>query len=500
LRDYLALLEEIMELRTKSSWLGPFLLTISIAWSYVFLTAYPGEAFVKSRGGSLPGFDLACPELSAAEQVKTNATPPNWPGESNKRLVKRLEPVRVNVLQKHFPIIFLPGVAGTRFFKIINSPAVDGIRTDKEEIWPIPFSSPADLYLDINGVPLDKTAIPGDIIRSVLPKFHNQLKHYPIYGPFLESIQSREFEADGRTWSYKEGENLFVWGYDWRLDNTAHLVTLDKFVNGVRSKTNSKKVILIAHSMGGLISRAYAIKNPDKVEALISIGSPYAGSPKPFYALVMGYTFGNDLVSPSTMKELVQNAPSTYQLIPQYDFVIDSITDFKEIPNQDFYQKIKYKPDTRSMNQRLLEKARPFYDIVGTSFNPVALPSDVKHYAIIGVSVQTLEGFVMRQADPADVNYLDYNGQKVILDPHFGDGDGTVPFKSADIRGTTRTYFIHHGEGFYSSGAHGDLPNNRDVQHIVRSILIGYPFRNTGSPDPSKPLVDIEPEADFRLR
>ena len=88
---------------------------------------------------------------------------------------------------------------------------------------------------------------------------------------------------------------------------------------------------------------------------------------------------------------------------------------------------------------------------------------------------------------------------KVVLDPFFGNGDGTVPLKSADIRKTIRTYFIRHVEGYYSTGIHGSLPNNRDVQNIVRSILIGAPYRITGSPNVVK-LVDVEPTEDFTLR
>jgi hypothetical protein len=461
-----------MGLRKRSFWFCPFVFAICIAAVFFLPIASPGEA----------------------SQVTSDQ-----PG-------KFLKSIKVGT-KKDFPIIFLPGVAGTRLYK--------KYRDANREIWPLPLADDKHLIkmsMDVSGLPLDKNIVPGDIIRSVLPKFHNQLLHLPIYGPFLESIQFREFGIDGKTWSYKEGKNLFVWGYDWRLDNSDHLVALDKFINQVRVQTRSEKVILIAHSMGGLISRAYAVRNADKVETIISIGSPFAGSPKPFYALVMGYTFGNKLFNTPYMKELVQNSPSTYQLLPQYDFVSDSReADGKKIPNQDLYNKMKYKDissgglfsvgnNSWSMNKKLIDRAQSFYEFFGTAFNPVALPSNVKHYAIIGVGVKTLEGFNLKQASPTDKLYLDYDGQKVILAPFFGDGDGTVPLKSANLNGTTRTYFIQHGEGFNSSGVHGELPNNWDVQNIVRSILIGYPFRITGSPDSDKRSVDIEPETDFTLK
>ena len=61
--------------------------------------------------------------------------------------------------------------------------------------------------------------------------------------------------------------------------------------------------------MGGLISRAFAIQHPELVETIITIGSPFAGSPKPYYGLLMGYTFGNWFAEDWFMKKLLQNAP-----------------------------------------------------------------------------------------------------------------------------------------------------------------------------------------------
>lgn len=479
-----------MELRTKSFGVRLFLLTFSISCLYVFLTAYPGKAFAESRGGPLPDFDLTSPELSARKQEETvDATVYKRHLASQ----RRLQPVKVNTSKQYYPIIFLPGVAGTRLYH-------KWYGLDKE-LWPAtyPLHDITKLHMDENGVPKTKDVSAGDILMhgdELLSKLSQ-----PIYGDLLKSIQSIKLENG---MSYKNGVNLFPWGYDWRLDNSDHLSALDNFLK----KNKLNKVILIAHSMGGLISRAYAVKYPDKVETIISIGSPFAGSPKPFYGLVMGYTFGNDYyVKAEGMKVLLQNTPSTYQLLPQYDFVKK---DSMEIPNEDFYKKIKYKdPDSWkdwwsasnswSMNTKLLEKAKLFYGIVQTSDNPVPLPSATKHYAIIGVGVKTLDGYSLKEASSDAKDYLDYNGEKVILTPQLGNGDGTVPLKSADIKHTTKTYFIHHGERPDASGEHGNLPNNKQVQRIVTSILLGNPDSDTGKPDSPNP-VNTEPEMDFTLR
>jgi pimeloyl-ACP methyl ester carboxylesterase len=62
------------------------------------------------------------------------------------------------------------------------------------------------------------------------------------------------------------------------VDNVSHLRTA---VNQAKAATGQDKVILIAHSMGGLVSRAY-VEGPDyadDVEALFTFGSPHQGVP-----------------------------------------------------------------------------------------------------------------------------------------------------------------------------------------------------------------------------
>lgn len=57
-------------------------------------------------------------------------------------------------------------------------------------------------------------------------------------------------------------------------------VELKNFVTYVTEKTNTKKVMLVGYSMGGLIARQYLTENINdhKVSALITIASPHKGS------------------------------------------------------------------------------------------------------------------------------------------------------------------------------------------------------------------------------
>jgi pimeloyl-ACP methyl ester carboxylesterase len=475
LKAVLFLEEEIMKLRKKPFFICPVAVILCLTWLYAFLIVCHCEA-------------------------RQEAIDPEG---------RVLRPVTVTT-KKDFPIIFLPGVAGTRLY------------AGYKELWPVPDMRTEYgrryvkmLFMNEKGDPLEEVS-PGDIIRHAHDWLPEVGPNVAVYNSFVESIQSKLYEDGQSKWSYKEKKNFFVWGYDWRLDNTGHLSALDKFVYQKMAETKSSKVILIGHSMGGLIARAYAVRHPQRVAMIISIGSPFAGSPKPFYGLVMGYTFGNTKVVPQDMKELFQNTPSVFQLLPQYHFVIDARSGSAKIPNREFYQKITYKkegnestwltpwkwfasPSNRSMNIALLDRAKPFYDIVGTSLHPKRLDNNLKHYVVIGVGVRTLEGYDMRESQKSSLKYGD---DIVMLEPRWGDGDGTVPVESANISEESAVkYFIHHKQGPDSSAVHGDLTNNKKVQEIVRSILLGHSdHADKKVPEASSKLHDSEPGSDFTLR
>ncbi|WP_353092774.1 alpha/beta fold hydrolase [Tissierella praeacuta] len=92
-----------------------------------------------------------------------------------------------------------------------------------------------------------------------------------IYKPFIEILNSM---------GYIEGVNLFISYYNWKIPV---LESVDKYliptVEKAKIITGMKKVILIGHSLGGLLGRAYdSYFNPSSVHKLIMIGTPNLGS------------------------------------------------------------------------------------------------------------------------------------------------------------------------------------------------------------------------------
>lgn len=131
---------------------------------------------------------------------------------------------------------------------------------------------------------------------------------------------------------------VYVAGYDWRQSNADsannHLAPV---VAQALSETGADKVILIAHSLGGQVSRYYARKNPSKVAAFIALASPHIGAVQPYTRLKQGVVWSplqteyDDMVTwgltvalgvsdPWECALLLRSFPSMYQLMANKHF------------------------------------------------------------------------------------------------------------------------------------------------------------------------------------
>lgn len=86
---------------------------------------------------------------------------------------------------------------------------------------------------------------------------------------------------------YEEGKDLLVAHYDWRKP-AAHNATnyLKPIVNQAKQNTGANKVDIVAHSFGGVVSRAYIQGDSytNDVDQLVTLGTPHRGSSDAYMA------------------------------------------------------------------------------------------------------------------------------------------------------------------------------------------------------------------------
>ncbi|MTD45078.1 hypothetical protein GKE82_12445 [Conexibacter sp. W3-3-2] len=220
--------------------------------------------------------------------------------------------------------------------------------------------------------------------------------------------------------------------WDWRKDPRSQVHVLDRAIDELRCQGPTpcdaprvRKVVLVAHSQGGLLSRAY-VADPAraaKVSRLVTVGTPTWGSPKSIFPLVGGVEtpiggLGMDVfLDNDDLKVLARNLSGGFSLAPSpaygpwLDVPTFSSTRMDADSAPDFYAAIG---GNALLVRQQAQAHRELYDRFGS---------------LNGVDYQVVAGRGM--ATITDVKLL--YGADERVEATFGEGDQTVPLKSAEF-------------------------------------------------------------------
>lgn len=215
------------------------------------------------------------------------------------------------------PVVIVPGVMCTELW---NDPNSDGIADPGEErIWWNPAKieqSWSLLGCDIDGHP-NFPIRPGNIFDGEISNGDD--KPQPnIYGKLIGVLRNN-------------GYTTYTCPYDWRLDLRSEARRLKAIIDKALSESKTEKVDIVAHSMGGELTRAYLqdcsdSNKPNRVRNLIFLGTSQRGAPGAYHVMLTGDTSllipgYNFIPNPSTAKSLLENFPGLHQLLPTYPFL-----------------------------------------------------------------------------------------------------------------------------------------------------------------------------------
>ena len=105
------------------------------------------------------------------------------------------------------------------------------------------------------------------------------VKNISILGPFWAIHQYDGLLDTLQRIGFREGENLFVFPYDWRYSNFDTAQKLKDFID-IQPKLQGQQFDILAHSMGGLAAKIYiqTLGGAPRVKRLISLAVPSRGS------------------------------------------------------------------------------------------------------------------------------------------------------------------------------------------------------------------------------
>ncbi|MFT4822989.1 MAG: pimeloyl-ACP methyl ester carboxylesterase [Halioglobus sp.] len=226
------------------------------------------------------------------------------------------------------PVVFIHGTLGSR---LVHSET-------GEEAWPGSLRN--IIFSDYRSIRLD---IDVDTLNPASSEFETagiaeRAAGRDFYGRILATLRGPGGYTQGKLGvaASRGDKQFYVFSYDWRQDNVQSARKLDQFLREIREDYDDPdlKVDIVAHSMGGLITRYYArygstdvldgndfdvtLAGERTIRRVILLGTPNLGSVGAMRILIKGYPVGLGVIPP----EVVATFPSTYQLLPH------SITDW----------------------------------------------------------------------------------------------------------------------------------------------------------------------------
>ena len=381
-------------------------------------------------------------------------------------------------------IILLPGVASSRLTNTPSAAAGCGSRP-RGEVWPnlgglLGFrynQSLAALALADDGVrPADgcDNVQPSGVITRIdilgLPVAH-------IYDGFIDEMRRLGYE-------------VYPFDYDWRLDLEASAARLDALIQ----RLHAPRVVLVGHSMGGLVARQY-VTRPERVarvERVITVGTPYWGAPAAAEQMRNGQAgvVFDPMLDDTNVWTILRNAPGPLYLLPSEAFFQAGLPGYYFIdtdrPLTSYTATIRYFAG-RGQNSALLEAARRRHTTLDR-FDPLMNWPPGFYHVLAGRRLPTPR--LIREYPCASGQPTTTGPNRCVEERGYEAGDGTVPWTSAGLPAQSGNVSLCI---YDTATAHAAMMVDSAVLADIRQIIEGKATITCRSPRAAK----AEPFPDF---
>jgi pimeloyl-ACP methyl ester carboxylesterase len=419
------------------------------------------------------------------------------------------------------------------------------------------------------GYLLDEYPIPPDVVWNVLTKEWERITLHPndlryeaqeparVTAGQMYEVAYKEMIAELR---YNLQENadqpvpVYPFSYDWRMPLGVMEARLESFIDEVIARTkllrhynadgytNSPKVNLIGHSMGGLIITGYlkraGLNAP--VDKVVTLATPFQGSFEAVIKVITGTANLGATPPSSRERETARLTPSLYHLIPSFksavtidqkgvepptlfdpgtwqSSVTDTIAQFVSahgLPTADT------KAEALKIFTNLLSDAKKHRDRIDSFKLADAGLTRERWLAVVGVDSVTRVRLKVKGLDAAPEFDLSSDDRR----NNWGDddpaaerltGDGTVPFEGAVPKFLDEENLVlvtPDDYGYWEvqdrlltkvAGFHGILPNMDMLHRLITRFLAGKAddHGNTwGRPAPGITENDWKPPVTLKLK
>lgn len=283
----------------------------------------------------------------------------------------------VHVQREAIPLVFVPGIMGSRLRRVGAAPTADGedgttgpdglpnIRWDPGTITKHVWMAKNFMY---RHAPHRKRMIIGPVfdenyleVANAEPVGDGLAGIMEDYRGFLEQLRSRDWGALGRIFEFP----VYAFGYNWTASAETAGRKLKSRIEEIIAEARATvgrcdKVILVSHSMGGLVSRACCslAGGEGLVHGIVHGVQPVAGSAAAYWRIKAGFegdwkgsaVLGNE--GPD-VTIVLGNSPGGLQLLPNRQYRTNdgkaawlrvtkdgAVYDGIELPRSDPYEEI----------------------------------------------------------------------------------------------------------------------------------------------------------------
>jgi hypothetical protein len=360
------------------------------------------------------------------------------------------------------PVLIVPGLVGTEMKKV------------EELLW-------ADVGRMMNPLNDDSFMDPLSFAETLMPidgdiSLVNILSSKtvgPVKYDYFEGVIN-EFVGQG----YAEDELLFTFPYDWRYgvsgvmpDGKTNVILLGEKINEILQQTGANKVDVVAHSMGGLLVKKYAMDNlgSHNIDKTVFVGVPSTGTPKSVKVLTQGDNFGVLGLNDQEIKKIAKNMPASYDLLPSQKYYSDNGSFIKTInidvgqlvyEEKDLnYQETKsFLTDSHSLNSLALDNSSNLHSDNFSNFD--MRTAGIDFYAINGCKSATVNKII----ETTHKNIFGNETKSYKLEQ--GTGDGTV------VLGSANSVAIDNSNLFYAiKSNHGKMMSQEGVRQQIVNLI-----------------------------